>query len=125
MKVNSTTICRTAGWSLMLLAPLAILRSGHCWAEDVVIVLSGKDASLRSKRIGEIVDYTGESLQLKAASGRVESIPAARVVEIKTEWTAAQQRGDALRSEGKLAEAITAYKQAKRDETRSWARRMT
>lgn len=92
-------------------------------ADDVVTVLSGKDARTKSTRTGEIVEYTGESLQLKSSSGRVEIIPAARVVEVRTQWTPAHQSGDSLRAAGKLEEAIAAYKQAKREDPRSWARR--
>ncbi|MGI8978912.1 MAG: tetratricopeptide repeat protein [Pirellulaceae bacterium] len=102
---------------------LAVSRLHPCFAEDSVTVLTGKDAKTRTNRTGEVVDFTGESLQLKSSSGRIENIPAARVVEIRTQWTPAHERGDALRGEGKLEEAINAYKQAKRDEPRAWARR--
>lgn len=102
---------------------LLVSRLHTCLAEDSITVLTGKDAKTRTSRTGEVVDYTGESLQLKASSGRIENIPAARVVEIRTQWTPAHERGDALRGEGKLEEAINAYKQAKRDEPRAWARR--
>ena len=103
--------------------PLAVSRPRDCPAEDTVTVLSGKDAKTRTVRKGEVVEFTGESLQLKSSSGRVESIPAARVVDVKTEWTPAQQQGDALRAKGKQEAAINSYKQAKRDEPRAWARR--
>ena len=93
------------------------------WAGDLVIVLSGKESKTKAARTGEIVDYTGESLQFKSASGRVETIPSARVVEVRTDWTPAHQTGDALRAEGKLEEAINFFKQAKREESRAWARR--
>ena len=102
---------------------LAVPRLRDCPAEDSVTILAGKDAKTRTNRTGEIVEYTGESLQLKSPSGRIENIPAARVVDVKTEWTPAHQRGDSLRAKGKLEEAINSYKLAKRDETRPWARR--
>ncbi len=114
-------------WQVLLpinfVLALAASRPQNCPGEDTVTVLTGKDAKVRTNRIGEIIEYTGESLQLKSASGRVENIPAARVVDIRTQWTPAQERGDSLRAEGKLEEAITAYKQAKREEPRVWARR--
>jgi tetratricopeptide (TPR) repeat protein len=101
----------------------AVSRLPICSAEDTVTLLTGKDAKTRTSRTGEIVEYTGESLQLKSSSGRVENIPAARVVDIRSTWTLTHERGDSLRAEGKLEEAINAYKQALRDESRVWARR--
>ena len=102
---------------------LAVSCLHPCFGEDSVTILSSKDAKTRTTRTGEIVDYTGETLQLKSPSGRVENIPAARVVDIRTQWIPAHERGDSLRAEGKLDEAINAYKLAKRDEPRAWARR--
>ena len=109
--------------SAIWLLTLAVSCSEDCYGEDTVTFLSGKDAKTRINRTGEIVDYTGETLQLKLSSGRVENLPAARVLDIRTQWIPAHERGDALRAEGKLEEAITAYKQAKRDEPRAWVRR--
>lgn len=115
---------RTRGIDILLFAfSLAVLPLRPCLAEDAVVILSGKDARTKATRVGQIVEYTGEALQLKSASGRVETIPAARVVEVRTEWSASHQRGSALRNEGKLEEAVTAFKQAKREELRTWARR--
>lgn len=108
---------------VVVLVSLAASLPRVCAAEDTLTVLSGKDAKTRTTRTGEVVEYTGESLQLKSPSGRVETIPTARVIGIKTEWTPAHVRGNALRMEGKLEEAITSYKQAKREEPRAWARR--
>ncbi|MFN0020228.1 MAG: hypothetical protein ACKVP0_18355 [Pirellulaceae bacterium] len=109
--------------SIVLVFTLAVSRCSHCFAEDTVTFLSGKDAKTRTNRTGDIVEYTGESLELKSSSGRIEKIPAARVVDIRTQWIPAHEKGDSLRAEGKLEEAINAYKQAKRDEPRAWARR--
>jgi tetratricopeptide (TPR) repeat protein len=108
---------------VMVLLSLAVSPPHACAAEDTVTVLSAKDAKTRATRTGEVVEYTGESLQLKSLSGRIETIPAARVADVKTAWTPAHVRGDVLRAEGKLEEAITSYKQAKREEPRAWARR--
>jgi tetratricopeptide (TPR) repeat protein len=113
---------RLQGLSPVILV-LALAISRPCFCEDTVTVLSGKDNKIRTNRTGEVVEYTGETLQLKSASGRVENIPAARVADIRTQWTPAHERGDALRAEGKLEEAVAAYKQAKREETRVWGRR--
>src|SRR5436190_24221059 len=105
----------------VVLGMLAVWRA--CLSDDTVTVLSGKDNKTRANRTGDVGDYNGETLQLKSSSGRVENIPAAKVVSIKTPWTPAHERGNALRAAGKLEEAVTAYKQAKRDEARAWGRR--
>jgi tetratricopeptide (TPR) repeat protein len=109
--------------SLVIVLALAVLRLHPCFAVDAVTVLTGKDAKTRAHRTGEIIELTGESLQLKTSSGRVETIPAARVLEIRSPWTPAYDRGEALYAQGKSKEAIHAYKQALRDEPRTWARR--
>jgi tetratricopeptide (TPR) repeat protein len=107
---------------IILALTLAVSRL-PCSAEDSVTILTGKDAKTRTNRVGEIVEYTGESLQLKSLSGRVENLPAARVVDIRTTWTLTHERADSLRAEGKPDEAVIAYKLALREESRSWARR--
>ena len=108
---------------VLITLALAVSCLHPCFGEDIVTLLSGKDAKTRTNRTGEIVEFTGESLQLQSSAGRLENIPAARVVEIRTQWTPAHERGDSLRAEGKLDEAINAYKQAQRIEPRAWARR--
>ncbi len=108
---------------IIIALTLAVSRPFVCSAEDTVTILTGKDAKTRTNRMGEIVEYTGESLQLKSSSGRVENFPGARVVDIRTKWTLTHEQGEALRAEGELEKAIIAYKQAKRDESRAWARR--
>jgi tetratricopeptide (TPR) repeat protein len=90
-------------------------------AQDTVVSSSPADPSARIKRQGQILDYTGAELRLRTNLGRDESIPASRIIEIQTTWSPAHLAGDAARSEGKIDEAIAAYRQAKRDETRPWA----
>ena len=90
-------------------------------AEDTVIIAAGKDGQQRSQKQGAILDYTGASLRMRSSLGREETIPSNRVLEVRTTWTDAHQSADALRVSGKLAEAIAAYRQAKRDEMRPWA----
>ena len=41
---------------------------------------------------GEIVEYTGRELRLEQVGGREKSIPAERVVEIETTWTASHRQ---------------------------------
>jgi predicted negative regulator of RcsB-dependent stress response len=101
-----------------LLAAALLVAGAH--AEDTVVILAGKNGELRAQKRGKIIDYTGTQLRLQNMLGREEQIPADKIVEIRTEWTPSHQSGDALREQGKLTEAIAAYRQAKRDETRPW-----
>jgi tetratricopeptide (TPR) repeat protein len=98
-----------------------------CWAADVgsavaedFVTVRSKDGQRISRRAGTIDDLTGEKLTLVSANGQTESIPFDRVVEISTEWSIPHRNGDALRKEGKLDQAVSAYRQAKRVESRPW-----
>jgi tetratricopeptide (TPR) repeat protein len=90
-------------------------------AQDTVILSSASDPALRIKKTGQILDHTGTELKLRGTLGRDESIPAARIVEVQTAWTAAQTAARDSRAAGKLEEAIASYRQAKRDERRPFA----
>lgn len=106
--------------AVLALCWLLLLSHSAC-AEDTVIIATGKDNQLRTQKRGTILDYTGTQLRLQGQLGREEQIPTDRVLEIRTEWTAPHRAADELRSQGKLSEAISAYRQAKREETRPWA----
>jgi tetratricopeptide (TPR) repeat protein len=92
-------------------------------AQDTVITSTAADPAARIKKQGQIIDYTGTELTLKTSFGTTERIPAARVVEIQTTWSPSHQAGSAARAEGKLDEAIAAFREAKREEKRPWALR--
>jgi tetratricopeptide (TPR) repeat protein len=109
------------GWPACALVALA-LGTSSVFAQDAVII-AGQEGRPPVTRRGEIVELTGTELRLKTAAGRIEPIPRERVVELTTKWTEAHAHGDALRQAGKLDEAITAYQQAKEQESRPWARR--
>ena len=107
----------------MLVLLVSLLLAAEGAGEDVVIASSASNPAARVKRQGEIVDYTGTELKLRTSLGLDETIPARRVIEIQTTWSAAHQAGDAARAKGKLDDAIAAYRQAFADERRPWARR--
>jgi tetratricopeptide (TPR) repeat protein len=90
-------------------------------AQDAVVVSSASDPAARIKKSGQIIDYTGLELKLRTPLGTEDTIPAARVMEIQTRWSPAHMAGTAARIEGRLDDAIAAFRQAKREETRSWA----
>lgn len=104
------------------LASLLLLTATAAAAQDTVVVTNA-DGRGRAMRQGEIVELTGTELKLKNSAGRVETLPAGRIVEFRTDWRADHLRARELHGTGKLGEAITAYEEAKRSEPRAWAQR--
>jgi hypothetical protein len=90
---------------------------------DELMVSSGVDGQSRTRRTGEIVDYTGSGLVLRVAGGAETTIPAERVLEVRADWSAPHRRGDELFSEAKFAEALDQYRGAVSLEQRPWVRR--
>lgn len=86
---------------------------------DQVVVRADKKSPAVT-RSGNIQDYTGRELRLETVSGRVETIPAERIVEIRTKKTELQKQAESLFAEDRLDAAIGAYKQAKQQESRPW-----
>ena len=122
--VSVRDLCRKAvllrlSFSLSLLVSF----SAAAWAEDTVIYATGKDARGRGSVTGTVVDYTGEHLVLRTASGRDQTIAASRVVEIKTARTPEQVAGDGFARAGQHEKAVNSYLAALRDERRVWVRR--
>jgi tetratricopeptide (TPR) repeat protein len=104
-------------------ALLSLTLAGFAIAEDTVIIAAGQNAGAQTRRTGEIVDFTGETLTLRTATGAEAAIPADRVLEVQTDWTAPHVRGDELFAENKFAEALDQYRAAAREESRAWVRR--
>jgi tetratricopeptide (TPR) repeat protein len=92
-------------------------------AADTVIYATGKDQAGRATMNGTIVDYTGELLTIRSESGVEQSIPTPRIVEVKSDWTAAHVTADGLWQQKKYEEAAGSYSQALREERRVWAQR--
>ena len=105
-----------------LLLVVAVLLAAPISAQDTVVVL-GKDGRSTSQRKGRIVDFTGVELRLQTAVGKEETIPTARVGDVSTTWTPAYQRALQLRAEGKSNDAAAAFRQARQEDERPWARR--
>ncbi|MCL4204509.1 MAG: hypothetical protein KJ000_18645 [Pirellulaceae bacterium] len=101
----------------------AVLLATAATAQDRVTYSTGRDDSGRATVSGTIVDYTGAQLTLRSAGGGEQSIPAARVVSVETQWPASKLAGDRLFAEAKYDEALQAYVTALRDEPRIWAQR--
>ena len=95
---------------------------GHA-AEDTVVYATGKDSRGRATVRGTVLDYTGGQLLIRTDTGREQSVPTDRVVEVRTAWPAGQAAGDKLLAEGQPAAAAEQYQQAFREESRVWAQR--
>lgn len=111
----STT--RLTTWSL------AIALSGSAAVADTVVVATGKDFGGQMRVSGEVLDFNGQQLRLRAASGGESTIPTSRVLDIETTWTESHVEADRLFAERQFAEARSKYRVAIQDEQREWARR--
>lgn len=103
---------------------LLILALSGSWAgaEDTVVVRSA--SSNQDRRVlGTVVEFTGETLLLRHTSGREEKIPPEQVVEVLGDWKESHRAANALFAEGSIAEAVSKYREALRDEDRRWAQR--
>src|SRR5439155_24153804 len=79
---------------LCFFGPLSLAGS-----QDTVVYSTAADPAARVKKTGTILEFTGSELRLRSTLGTEEAIPAARVVEVQTRWTAAHESGRTARSE--------------------------
>ncbi len=82
--------------------------------------------SLRDPKVwagGEIKDFSGAGLVYQHPDGRSERVPANHVLRVEATWLPEHVRADELFAHGKLEEALAAYQEAQRKETRRWVRR--
>ncbi len=108
---------------MALAAAVFVLAAVRSTAEDTVF-LSAEGSSRSAGRItGTIVNYTGEEIVVRLASGRETSLDASRVESIVTEYTAEHVAGDDLFRQKQFAQAIDRYRGAIRAESRTWVRR--
>ncbi len=91
-------------------------------ADDVVIYASGANKR-ETRTVGTISEYTGKSLSILLISGREIDIPTSRVLEIQSQWTAAQKEADGLFASRKFAPAFSKYQAAMGQEKRAWVQR--
>src|SRR5438552_2539129 len=115
-RTERSTVLFTLMLVLWFFGSLSFVRS-----QDTVISSTPADPAARVKKAGTILEFTGSELRLRSTLGTEETIPAARVVEIQTRWTAAHEAGRTARGEGRLDDAIAGLRQAKREESRPWA----
>jgi tetratricopeptide (TPR) repeat protein len=108
----------TGSWLLIL---GSLLGSMPVLAETIVVAdIEGRGTS---RMVGQVLEYTGEQLSLRMASGRVEMIDASRVISIleigNANYEQARQAIEARRWE----EALEQLQQALRTEQRAWVQR--
>jgi tetratricopeptide (TPR) repeat protein len=106
--------------SLLTLLLLLTLRAS---AADTVIFSSPKEPGARLQKTGTILEFTGKALTLKSLTGREETLPFERVLEVQTDWPSGLKVGEQRLAERKLEAAITALREAKRQESRAWVLR--
>ncbi len=107
-----------------LLVLAGVLFQAAAIAADKVYLLP--PGALRDPTVlsgGEIKDYSGAGLVYQSANGNTRRYPASHVQRVETQWLPEHRRGDELFGKGKLAEALAAYREAQRRETRRWVRR--
>lgn len=97
--------------------------SGSLSTADVVVVATGIDGAGRSRLTGEILDFTGRELRLEQIGGREKTIPADRVVDIETTWSASHSRAIPLFENRQYDAALQAFVQAIGEEQRGWVDR--
>ena len=98
----------------------AVLACVSLTANDTVIVRPDKKGTSQVQRAGTILEYTGKELRLEVLGGRVEIIPAERIVEIRTAKSDAHKQAEQLLADDRLDSALGAFKQAKQQEQRPW-----
>lgn len=100
----------------------ALLGVSHLLAQDHV-VLQGDGQSSRLVLPCQILDYTGEKLSAQLKSGVRKEYPADQVLEVRTDWLDAHERGRKLLAERKPSDATKSLQEALVAESRPWVRR--
>ncbi len=85
---------------------------------DIVQRTTGQQQTIS----GRVIDYNGRFLTLQRVGGQQEQIASSRVRKIQTSRTKQHIRGDQLLAEHQFEQALVAYQQAVKEETRQWVR---
>jgi len=98
---------------------------GRCLAQDasldrvdIVQRTTGQQQTIS----GRVIDYNGRFLTLERVGGQQEQIASSRVRKVKTSRTRQHIRADQLLAEHQFEQALAAYQQAVKEETRQWVR---
>jgi hypothetical protein len=91
-------------------------------AQDLVLY-ANPDGTDVLRVEGEVMDYTGQHLIIRRASGRRETLDSGRVRELDTQWGAECVRADERFAAREYAAARKDYQAAFQAERRPWAQR--
>lgn len=95
------------------------------WAmADTVTLSSGDDGQGRIEISGTVVDWTGQQITIRNASGAERKYPAERVREVDTKWPEGYQQGTDELAEGNYSRAAELLAAAARADQRPWGRRL-
>lgn len=101
------------------------LISTDCFAQetslDKVIVVN-RAGDQQQTLTGRILAYNGKFLTFQSLGGNPQRIETARVKKIQSSWTAKHARGNQLLADHEFEQALLAYQQAAKEETRLWVR---
>ena len=85
---------------------------------DIVHRTTGQQQTIS----GRVIDYNGRFLTLQRVGGQQEQIASSRVRKIQTSRTKQHIRGDQMLAAHQFEQALVAYQQAVKEETRQWVR---
>jgi tetratricopeptide (TPR) repeat protein len=122
------TLCvRGVAWLVVMFAAaglLAPLRPAQAQeAVDVVVLAPAEAGAPAIRKTGRVLDWTAKELRWRSTLGLEETLAAASVQEVQTQWPAACDQARRWRQAGRLDDALAAFQQAEREETRLWAKR--
>jgi tetratricopeptide (TPR) repeat protein len=103
-----------------------------CWvvwptpsqAQDEVTIRTTASGGSTQRRTGEVIEYTGQGVQLRESGGRVRSFSPAQVVRVVPAKSPEHLRADESFDRGRFEEAAGQYRIALRSERRTWVARM-
>jgi len=99
-------------------------RSATRQKEDVVFLAPAKPGGPSRRVTGKILDYNGQHMTFRQASGMEATFPAKRIVKYQSTWLSEHAEGDQLYRKGQLKQAVEKYRAAIRQESRRWVRRL-
>ena len=91
-------------------------------AQDVVFLQADQPGVTPRKKSGQILDYTARQLVLRQSSGREVALEASQVLEVKTKKLPTHVKADQAFAEQRLREALDLYREAAKEEDRTWVR---
>lgn len=104
------------------LATLCVLLATCVRAEDRV-TYHPSGSSRPITMVGDIFEYTGEVLRMKALGGTTQVIPAEDIVAVKTHYDVAHREGLDAYEAGRIEEALSKFLTAYDREPREWVDR--